>query len=172
MILKAFKEKSNQKFINKLVGSRSAQISSKRMESVGIVLNMSEYDDFESFRIFFEDLKLNPNKIKIVGFVEDHKLLELSRELLFSEKQIGWKGKIKNNELQSFLNTPFDLLVSYYKNDILELNLISALSKANFKVSISNKDERFHDLILDVLPNNFHVFKQEFVKYLTILKKL
>ena len=81
-------------------------------------------------------------------------------------------GRIKNNELQSFLNTPFDILVSYYKNDILELNLISALSKANFKVGISNKDERFHDLILDVLPNKFHVFKEEFIKYLTILKKL
>ena len=53
MILKAFKEKSNQKFINKLVGSRRTQISSKRIESVGIILNMSEYDDFESFRIFF-----------------------------------------------------------------------------------------------------------------------
>jgi hypothetical protein len=172
MILKGFKEKSNQKFINRLVSIRSAQISSKKIESVGIVLNMSEYDDFETFRIFFEELKLNPNKIKIIGFVEDPKLLELSRELLFSEKQIGWKGKIKNDELKSFLNTPFDVLVSYYKNDNLELNLISVLSKANFKVGISNKDERFYDLILNVLPNQFNVFKQEFIKYLTILKKL
>ncbi len=172
MILKGFKEKSNQKFINKLVGRRSAQISSKRIESVGIVLNMSEYNDFESFRIFFEELKINPNKIKIIGFVEDPKLLEMSRELLFSEKQIGWKGKIKNNELQSFLNTPFDILVSYFKNDNLELNLILALSKANFKVGISNKDERFYDLILNVLPNQFNVFTKELIKYLTILKKI
>jgi hypothetical protein len=172
MILKGFKEKSNQKFINKLIGFRSVQVSSKRIESVGIVLNMSEYNDFETFRIFFEGLKLNPNKIKIVGFVEDPKLIESSRELLFSEKQIGWRGKIKNDELLSFLNTPFDALISYYKNNNLELDLITALSKANFKVGISNKDERLHDLILDVLPNQFNVFKQEFIKYLTILKKI
>jgi len=172
MILKAFKEKSNQKLINNLVGFRSAQISSKRIESVGIVLNLVEYDDFESFRLFFEALKLNPNKIKLVGFVEDPKLLELSRELLFSEKQIGWKGKIKNNELQSFLNTPFDVLVSYFKNDNLDLNLITALSRANFKVGLSGKDIRFYDLVLDVLPNEFNVFKNEFIKYLTILKKI
>ncbi len=172
MILKGFKEKSNQKFINKLIGFRSVQVSSKRIESVGIVLNMSEYNDFETFRIFFEGLKLNPNKIKIVGFVEDPKLIEVSRELLFSEKQIGWRGKIKNDELLSFLNTPFDALISYYKNNNLELDLITALSKANFKVGISNKDERLHDLILDVLPNQFNVFKQEFIKYLTILKKI
>jgi len=172
MILKGFKEKSNQKFINKLIDTRRAQTSTKRMESVGIVLNLSEFDDFEIFRIFFEDLKLNPNKIKLVGFVEDPKLIEFSRELLFSEKQIGWKGKIKNNELQSFLNTSFDVLVSYYKTDNLELNLITALSKANFKVGLTVHDKRFYDLILDVLPNQFNVFKQEFIKYLTILKKL
>ena len=172
MILKGFKQKSNQKFINKLVSFRLAEVSSNKLESVGIVLNLSEFDDFEPFRIFFGELKLNPNKIKIVGFTDDPKLTESSIELLYSDKQIGWRGRIKNNELQSFLNTPFDALISYYRNDNLELNLITALSKANFKVGLSNKDERLHDLILDVETKDFDVFKQEFIKYLTILKKL
>ena len=108
MILKGFKQKSNQKFINKLVSFRLAEVSSNKLESVGIVLNLSEFDDFEPFRIFFGELKLNPNKIKIVGFTDDPKLTESSIELLYSDKQIGWRGRIKNNELQSFLNTPFD----------------------------------------------------------------
>ena len=172
MILKGFKEKSNQKFINKLIDSRKAALSSKKIESVGIILNLNEYDDFETLRIFFEGLKLNPNKIKIVGFTEDIKLVELSRELLYSGKQVGWKGKIKNNELISFINTNFDALISYYKQDNLELNLVTALSKANFKVGLSNYDERLHDLILDIDPNKFDVFRNEIVKYLTILKKL
>ena len=172
MILKGFKEKSNQKFINKLIDSRKAAVSSKKIESVGIILNLSEFDDFETLRIFFESLKLNPNKIKIVGFTEDVKLVEASIELLYSEKQVGWKGKLKNNELISFINTNFDVLISYYKQDNLELNLVTALSKANFKVGLSNNDERLHDLILDIDPNKFDVFRNEFVKYLTILKKL
>lgn len=172
MILKGFKEKSNQKFINKLIDSRKAALSSKKIESVGIILNLSEFDDFETLRIFFESLKLNPNKIKIVGFTEDIKLVEASIELLYSEKQVGWKGKLKNNELISFINTNFDVLISYYKQDNLELNLVTALSKANFKVGLSNNDERLHDLILDIDPNKYDVFRNEFVKYLTILKKL
>lgn len=172
MILKGFKDKSIQKFINKQVNFRASEISSSKIESVGIVLNQSEFDDFEKFRIFFEDLKLNPNKIKIVGFIDDPKLVGSSIELLYSSKQIGWRGRIKNNELQSFLNTPFDVLISYYKNDNLELNLITALSKANFKVGLSASDERLHDLILDVKPKEFDLFKVEFIKYLTILKKL
>ncbi|MBT8393625.1 MAG: hypothetical protein HKO81_03865 [Flavobacteriaceae bacterium] len=172
MFLKGFKEKSNQKFINKLIDSRKAGLSSKKIESVGILVNLSEFDDFETLRIFYESLKINPNKIKIVGFTEDKDLVESSIELLYSEKQIGWKGKIKNNELISFINTNFDVLVSFYKKDNLELNLVTALSKANFKVGLSNYDERLHDLILDVYTNNFEVFKNEFIKYLTILKKL
>ena len=150
MILKRFKEKSNQKFINKLIDFRVPEISSNKIESVGIVVNLSEFDDFEMFRIFFEELKLNPNKVKIAGFTDDPKLVEFSNELLYSEKQIGWRGKIKDNGLKTFINTPFDVLISYYKDDNLELNLISALSKANFKVGISNYDERLHDLILEV----------------------
>lgn len=172
MILKRFKEKSNQKFINKLIDFRVPEISSNKIESVGIIVNLSEFDDFEIFRIFFEELNLNPNKIKIAGFTDDPKLVEFSNELLYSEKQIGWRGKIKDNGLKTFINTPFDVLISYYKNDNLELNLISALSKANFKVGISNNDERLHDLIIEVDTKEIDIFKQEFIKYLTILKKL
>ena len=172
MFLQGLKEKSNQKFINKLVDTRQRNFSAKRIESVGIILNLIEHDNFEIFRDFFEELKINPNKIKIIAFVEDHKLIETSIELLFSQKQIGWKGKIKDNALQTFLNTNFDVLISYYKKDTLELNLVSALSKADFKVGLSNKDERLHDLILDIQTNNFDLFKKELVKYLTILKRI
>lgn len=172
MILKAFKVKSNQKLINKLIGSRKAALTSKKIESVGIILNLSEFDDFEKLRIFFEGLSINPNKIKLVGFTDDLKLMESSIELLYTDKQIGWRGKIKDNALTSFINSSFDVLISFYKEDILELNLVTALSKANFKVGLSNNDERLYDLILNVNPNNFDVFGNEFVKYLSILKKL
>ena len=172
MILKNLKEKSNQKFINKLIDSRRLYPSSKKIESVGIVLNLSEFDDFESFRVFFDELKLNPNKIKLAGFTEDYKLVGVSKKLLFSKKQIGWKGKIKSNELETFINTNFDALISYYKQDNLELNLVTARSKANFKIGISHNDERLSDLILDVKPKDFDIFKKELVKYLTILNKI
>ncbi len=172
MILKSFKEKSTQKFINKLVDSRIIHSSLKKTESVGIILNLSEYDDFESFRDLFDELKLNPNKIKIAAFTEDHKLVKFSKELLFSKKEIGWKGKIKSNELDTFINTKFDALISYYKQDNLELNLVTAYSKAEFKIGISYDDERLNDLILDVKPKEFEIFKKELNKYLTILNKL
>lgn len=172
MILNGFKEKSNQKFINKLIDSRRVESSLKKVEFIGVILNLDEFDDFEAFRNLFSKLKLNPNNVKIAAFTGDSKLVESSRELLFSKKEIGWKGKIKSNELDTFLNTNFDALISYYKQDNLVLNLATAKSKSCFKIGISSVEERLNDLILDVKPKDFNVFKQELIKYLTILKKL
>jgi len=172
MFLKSFKEKSNQKFINKIVDARHPTQSLNKVGSVGIILNLSEYDDFESFRALFDDLKLNPNKVKFAAYTDDPQDVDLSKELLFSRKEIGWNGKIKCNTLESFINTKFDALISYYKDDNLELNLVTALSQANFKIGISIKDKRLNDLILDIKPKDYSLFKLELVKYLTILNKL
>ena len=54
----------------------------------------------------------------------------------------------------------------------MQLNLITAASKANLKVGISNEDERLYDLIIDVELKDINIFKQELKKYLNILKKI
>ena len=64
------------------------------------------------------------------------------------------------------------MLICFYKNPVLQLDLITAASKANFKVGISTEDERLYDLIIDVSLKDINIFKQELKKYLNILKKL
>ena len=64
------------------------------------------------------------------------------------------------------------MLICYYKRDVLQLNLITAASKANLKVGISRNDERLYDLIIDVALKDINIFKQELKKYLNILNKL
>ena len=46
MILKVFKEKSNQKYINKLLNARQVAVSNNKMNTVGVILNLSEFSDF------------------------------------------------------------------------------------------------------------------------------
>ena len=65
-----------------------------------------------------------------------------------------------------------DVLISFYKQESLELNLITALSKANFKVGLARNDERLYDLIMDLKPKEIETFKKEFKKYLNILNKI
>ena len=54
MFLKVFKTKSNQKFINKLLTDRNVSVNNQKMESVGVILNMNEFSDFEAFRNYFK----------------------------------------------------------------------------------------------------------------------
>ena len=78
----------------------------------------------------------------------------------------------KSSEIEEFIDQPFDLLISYYKPNQLELNLVTASSKANFKIGITNEDSRLHDLTIDIEPSNTDVFKIELIKYLTQLNRL
>ncbi|MCB0444926.1 MAG: hypothetical protein R2812_08665 [Gelidibacter sp.] len=172
MILKAFKEKSNQKYINSLLNSRNVAITTKKIESVGVILNLNEFSDFEAFRIYFKSLGIQLPKIKTIAFVEDEKNADKLWDTFFSAKDIGWKGKIHSVDLQTFIDTKFDALICFYKQNKLETNLVTALSNANFKIGLSHVDDRLYDFIIDLNTKQIEVFKVELKKYLTVLKKI
>ncbi len=172
MIFKAFKEKSNQKCINKLLNSRKLSFNNKKIESVGIVLNSKEFSDFEAVRTFCKELGISSPKTKIITFIEDTKTGEKLWDTYISPKDFGWKGNIKNVDLQTFIATEFDALICFYNILSTELNLITAASQANFKIGISNKNPRLYDFMIEVNSNQFDLFKLELKKYLTILNKI
>jgi predicted metalloenzyme YecM len=79
---------------------------------------------------------------------------------------------LKNLDVQTFVDKEFDLLISYYKLQHLELNVITAASKSRFKVGLSDEDTRFYDLIINCEPKDFDIFVIELNKYLTVLNKI
>lgn len=172
MILKGFKEKSIKKYINKLLAERQVSVSDNKIESLGIVFNLDEVGDFEQFIALPSYLKILPNKLKIIAFSKKPKDVLTSWDVCYSSIDFGWNGTIKNSELQTFLNTKFDALISFYETDVVELKLITAVSKAQFKIGILQDDERLNDLIIKTTIKEFDVFKAEFFKYLTILNKI
>lgn len=171
MILKGFKKKSIKKYLNKLLSERHVDVTDNKIESIGVILNINEVDDFELFRKLADNLKIHPNKLKIIAFSESKKDDINSWDNCYNPKDFGWKGSIKNIELQSFLDLKFDVLISYYEKEILELKLITASSKAKLKVGILQTDERLNDLIIKTNLKEFDVFKRELFKYLTIIKQ-
>lgn len=172
MILKAFKEKSNRKYVNNLLATKQPAVDNNKITTVAVLLNAEEFHEFEVFRIYFKELGLTSPKHKIVAFTIDDKLDHNQWNAHFSPKAFGWNGKIKNPDLEAFINEPYDMLICFYKNQGLQLNLITAASKANLKVGISKEDERLYDLIIDVELKEINIFKQELKKYLNILNKL
>jgi len=173
MLFKQFKDKSIQKAINKKLNSKKVAFKNESINSVGIILSLDEYHDNETFKTLLKEIGVNQNSIKIITFISDEKESDVnSWDSCFIQKDIGWKAKINNAELQRFVDTKFDLLISYYNDDNLCLNLVTAISKSNFKVGISNYDSRLNDLIISVKSKEIKVFKTEFIKYLKILNKI
>lgn len=172
MFLKRFKEKSNKKYIDKILKYRKVSVSNHKIKSVGVILNIDEYNEHENLKLFLESIGIMQNKMKFIIFVTDENLIQNFWDNYFSPKDFGWNGKIKNIGLQEFINTKFDVLISYYKEDNLELNIVTALSKANFKIGISDEDQRINDFIIDIKPNQINIFKQEVLKYLKVLNKI
>ena len=172
MILEGFRKKSNEKYLSKLLSKRHLNVSDNKIESLGVILNIDEKIDLELFKKLAEDLKIHPNKLKVITFSENPIDNVISWDNCYNPKDFGWKGRIKNVGLESFLDLEIDALVSYYENEILELKLITALSKAKLKIGILQTDERINDLIIKTNLKEFDVFKIELFKYLTILNKI
>lgn len=172
MFLKGFREKSNKKVINSLLDTRKISVTSSKVNHLGVLLHINEFDDFEAFRKLANKMNVLPNKLKIVAYTSNEKEVPNFWEVCFTEKDFGWKGAIKNIELQTFVDTKFDALISYYLDEVTELKLITAKSQAQFKIGILQDDERLNDLIIKTKIKQFDVFQKEVLKYLHIFKKL
>jgi len=172
MFLKRFKDKSNQKYVNKLLREREVFIKDGEIKTVGVLLNAYEFAEVEVFHDFLRGLDIQQARTRIVSFVSDAKASKELWGAYFNPDHIGWNGKISHPDLQIFVDTDYDLLLCFYKESHLELDLIAAESKANLKVGISRDKSEFFDLIIDVPTHDFKTFGSELTKYLNVLNKL
>lgn len=173
MILKGFREKSNKKYFNKVLTNRKVSSITKPIESLGVILNIDEANNFAELESVQKLLNIKPYSFKIITYSTVEQEGEAMAYPCFSPKDIGWAGKINHPELELFLNTKFDALISYYFTDILDLKVLTATANADFKIGVLQEEEqRLNDLIINVNPGDLKVFKRELLKYLSILKRI
>ena len=53
MFLKLFRKRSNQKYINKILNSKRSKFSDRKIRSVGIILSLEEYKDYDKLKGIF-----------------------------------------------------------------------------------------------------------------------
>jgi len=172
MFLKRFRDKSNQKYINNILNSEERNVHRRKIESVGIILNFDEFGNYDQLRFLLKNIGIKDNRVKFISFVDDEKANPNSWDAFFHPKDFGWKGKINNIELDEFISTKFDALICYYNHSNLELKMVTAKSRANFKIGISNEDPRLYDLIINIETKHLQVFQSEIQKYLKVLNKI
>ena len=173
MIFTGIKRKSNQLFFNKIIKEPNAATSissSNKIKKAFILL-----DDITLKQEVISNLKaslgLKENAIEIVIFVQK-KAKDTNESSIFSSKDFGWYGKIKNEDLKNILTKKYDLLINYYKVENIYVNLLLLQCKATFKVGFASLDKVLYNLVVDCNVENYKLYNEEIKKYLTILNKL
>ena len=170
MFFKGLKEKSIQKAITKTNSFRVLNDENTAVKKLGLIVNTNDVAisdaDIKKIKAVF----LNPH-IEMVFFTKEDKKSNQDNALI-SPKNIGWRAVLKSKELKTFSATNFDILISLSFSFNIYFNVITAMTKANFKVSTSEYNQELNDLSLTMTHFDIGMFTSELKKYLTILNRI
>ena len=172
MFFNRIKAKSSQRLLTTVLNSRNKEFNLEKIQSVGIIFDYNNFQDYDFFKLMFTDLGLSTNRLRFIAMIDSENIRPNSWDVFYTKNDFDWLGHSKNMDIDEFVDIPFDLLLSYYKPNIYELNIVTAMSKANFKVGLSAQDKRLHDLILEIEPEETPTFRVELIKYLKTLNKI
>jgi hypothetical protein len=155
------------KTLSSITDSRA--VSQKEIRTVGILTieSISKIIDLQS-RI---EPILGVKNSKMYSFRSFNKT-EVDPLSDFTKKDVSWNGDFKEPNFQSFLEQPFDLLIGYFNEPHLYLEMAVMQSKASFKVGFSGVNPKLYELEFLEKIGNTRPFSTELKKYLQILKKL
>lgn len=151
------------------VKSNSSIVSIK---TVGVLIDESYFSKKEALLKELIANGFNENNIQIIVYRENLRKNEVGSHPVFSLKDLNWKAEITNSLVNDFIDTKFDLLLSYYDVEKAILLNITHKSKAQFKVGFSAIDKRLNHLMINTNAENYTVFVQELFRYLKILNKI
>jgi len=177
MILRAiqgrFKIKSGLKYLEEELGKPKPISNRKREVSVvGCIVDLDKFTNPEVFNKLIKDLDLPPNGVQIIGYKKDESAHSPFGIQFCTDKDLGWNGAIENGFVSEFVAREYDILINYYTDDKLVLNLLTARTNARIRVGFPSVDSKFNDIIIKTSINEFDVFKTELKKYLKILNEI
>ncbi len=167
--LKGFSVKKILK--NSLLNVKSSSFSGN-VKTVGLVIDESH---FANSQLLVEEFVANgiaKENIGLLLYKSKSNVDFASVVTKLNSSHLNWKGQIKNQSVNDFIATDFDLLVNYYDVEKAILLVVTNESKAKFKVGFSTIDKRLNNLMINTNQENYTVFVQELFRYLKILNKI
>ena len=161
-----------KKNIDKNLAIRDVSNINDRLNSIGFLVVEDLNIDFETIYEISKELGLQRKDVTIFSFSEVKTKSPTLHQNKINNKHFTWRGEIKNQNANEFLEIPFDVLVGYYHTKNEYLDVMVSKSKSKFKVGFKKIDNRLFDLLIGVDSLNFSAVKNELVKYLKILNKI
>ncbi|WP_417362958.1 DUF6913 domain-containing protein [Galbibacter sp.] len=173
MIFKGLKENSIKKAI-KASNLKPANYGGDAgaVRSLAIIINYDTLVDYKPLMDIAKAIRISNDNIFIAGYVD--RIYKNVNYMIpvFSQNSFGINGKVKQEDIQAFLDRPYDIAINYYSTPNLFLKYVSTLCKSELKVGITEGSENVNNLVLKVNEKDYDQFSKELVKYLNILKRL
>jgi len=171
MFFKGIKIKSAQKYIANNLKTIVTPANGKII-SLAVLVDGTKYEEFPFLNEISTVFGIRPESITVLYYHSDKKLTQQFPETMFTDADLGFSGVLKNESVSKFINKTYDGLLSFYKEDILLLNLVAVQSKAKFKIGFSGTNEAINDLSIATELDDITTFTFELKKYLSILNKI
>lgn len=154
---------------NNLLNVKNEAFTSN-IQTIGVLIDESNFRYSEVLRKELISNGIDSDKIEMVVYRSKFKNKETYLLPTFGKKQINWKGDITIDFLTEFIETEFDLLISYYNIQKPVLKLVTSKSKAKFKVGFASIDKDLNHWMIDTPLENYKLFVSELFKYLKRIK--
>ena len=135
---------------------------------VGILLDATDPDRTNLINQLADSLRTQFRKVHILGFYNYPKpALNLNFQH-FHNKQLNWYLEPQGHIVEEFMNRKFDVLINAYTGENLQLEYISALSNAKYRIGVYEPSKTYlSDVLLDTKsPNDLRGFVEQVKHYI------
>lgn len=171
MFFKKWKHKAVKSSIDKLLAEPTSYSPSDGVLRIAVLIDSTQFSDDEKLLLIKNSFSVK-TQITPVYYVNHLKEVEGQGLVAFDAYSFTWNAKLKNTDLQNFLDTSYDYFIGYYRSENLFLHYVSALVKADFKIGFPNEAFEISDLMIDVALDDVATFQAEMIKYLKILNRI
>ena len=146
------------------------EVFTSNIQTIGVLIDESNFRNSKALTEELFSKGIGSERIKIVVYRDKFKDKKTYSFPTFSKKHVDWKGDSKVDFLTEFIETEFDLLISYYDVQKPILKLITNKSKAKFKVGFASIDKSINRWMINTSLENYKLFVFELFKYLKSIK--
>lgn len=160
MFKQIFLKYRTNKFSKKNKAQRST-VTFEEAKTVGLLLEKVDPKDVETLNNFIYQLEEKGKKVTVFTYDNRKELPQLEVQYaVITRKDIAWNGKYKEQEVQKFIDTPFDYLISLDDTNSLPLRNIMAESKAKCRIGWYNEGKTGHLELMIKAENNISLQKK------------
>lgn len=120
---------------------------------IGILVDESSIDSSSTLEKVANEWKNKGKTVQIFSYIDEKELPEGTGNA-FCKKDINWASIPKGEEVNKFIDTKYDILITMNPDKKKFIQYINAASVAKFKIGLEAEDLEYNHLIINCKQSN------------------